>query len=172
MRNPIRTSAWLVTITTLAVCFPVLAQAAIHIELAVADRALYVSSNDARCPGGRIDCIEPMKGDEPDLFFDLDKACKSGGPQYKLNQFRIGMKEKQWPTAENPLPDYVAKDFLADPNTGIVDLTAGQNQLKDDRIKLKDSNSSAYTVYYEVQALPCSGGDAIVLDPAVRNTGK
>jgi hypothetical protein len=172
MRNPIRTKAWLITITILAVCFPALAQAAIHIELGVAQGALYVISNDGRCPDGRIDCIQPKRGDEPDLFFDLDKACKNDGPQFKLTQFRIGMKEKQWPTAENPLPDYVAKDFHADPNTGIVDLAAGQNQLKDDRIKLKDSNSSAYTVYYEVQALPCSGGNAIVLDPAVRNTGK
>ena len=152
--------------------FPAATMAAIHIELDVADGALYVSSNSGRCPDGRIDCIAVQKGDEPHLFFDLAKACKRDGPPYKLNRFRIAMKDKHWPTADNPLPANVASDFNADPSTGVVDLTAGENQLKDDRIKLKDRNNSAYTVYYEIQATGCDGSGEIVLDPAIRNTGK
>lgn len=172
MKNPKCTKVWFVSALTFLACAPTLATAAIHVELGVANSALYVISNDAKCPDEGIDCIQTTKGDEPDIFFDLAKACKDGGPQYRLSQFRIAMAEKQWPNPDYPLPAYAADDFNADPNTGIVDLTAGNNQLKDDRIKLKDSNSDVYTVYYEVQAVPCAGGDSIVLDPAIRNTGK
>ena len=172
MRNPINKKVAFVSIFTFTAFVPALAVAAIHVELGVANMALYVIDNDARCPDAEIDCIQTTRGDEPDIFFDLDKACKPDGPQYKLSQFRIAMAEKQWPNPDFPLPGYAARDFNADPNTGVVDLSAGNNQLKDDRIKLKDSNSDVYTVYYEVQAVPCAGGDPIVLDPAVRNTGK
>jgi len=172
MRIHRSTKYWLVSIITLTACFPALALAAIHVDLGVSGDALFVASNDSRCEDARIDCIAVKKGDEPDLFFDLDKACKSGGPSYKLSQIRIAMASKRWPSPDNPLPANVAADFSADPNTGIIDLSAGNNQLKDDRIKLKDKNSGAYTVYYEIQATSCEGSGAIVLDPAIRNTGK
>ncbi len=155
---------------------PAAAQAAIHVDLAVDETtspaSLKVTGNNAQCADGPVDCIDVSKGSSPNLYFDLDRACSSFGPNYRLSQFRIAMTEKGWPTAENPLPDYVAADFNADATTGVVDLGAGSNQLRDYRIKLKDENSKAYDVFYEITATACDGSGTIVLDPTVRNTGK
>lgn len=166
----------LVVVAAVVACFPALALAAIHVDLAVdtttAPPGLQVIANDAQCPGGALDCIQVSKGDSPNLYFDLAKACQSGGPAYKLAQFRIAMAEKQWPTGSNPLPADAADDFNADPDSGFINLTGGSNELKDDRIKFKDKNSSAYTVFYEITAQECSGDGEIKLDPSIINTGK
>ena len=85
------------------------------------------------------------------------------------------MTEKDWPTTNNPLPDDVAEDFYADKDTGIVDLAKGNhgwNDLSKSRIKLKDKNSRAYTIFYEITARQCDGNGTILLDPMVRNGGK
>jgi hypothetical protein len=156
-------------------CFPGMAMAA-HVELAVdsttAPPRLYVILNDSKCPGGADDCIEVARGSSHNLFFDLDNSCKASGPEYKLQQFRIAMSSKNWPTSGNPLPAHVVDDFDADPNTGYVNLAGGDNQLKDERIKLRDMNSSAYEVFYEITAVSCTGNGEIKLDPTIRNTGK
>lgn len=166
----------LVVVALAVSCFPALALAAIHVDLAVdsttAPPSLHVIGNDSQCPGGALDCIQVSKGDSPNLYFDLDKACESGGPAYKLEQFRIAMAEKQWPSSSNPLPADAADDFNADPNSGLVNLAAGSNRLKDARIKFKDKNSSAYTVFYEITARECNGEGEIKLDPSITNTGK
>ena len=155
---------------------PNLALAAVHVELAVDNTSsparLYVILNDSQCPGGPADCIEVKKGDSPNLYFDLDDSCKASGPEYQLHQFRIAMQPKAWPSPENPLPAYAAQDFNADPNSGYVDFNAGRNSLKPERMKLKDSNSQAYEVHYEITAIGCNGEEPIRLDPSVRNTGK
>ncbi len=166
----------LVAVAAVVACFPALALAAIHVDLAVdtatAPPSLQVTGNDAKCSGGALDCIQVSKGDSPNLYFDLAKACASGGPAYKLAQFRIAMAEKQWPTSTNPLPADAAEDFNADPNSGFINLTGGSNQLQDARIKFKDKNSSAYTVFYEITAKECNGEGEIKLDPSITNTGK
>ena len=157
-------------------CFPGMAMAAVHVELAVdgttAPPRLYVILNDSKCRGGADDCIEVAKGSSHNLFFDLDDSCKASGPEYRLAQFRIAMNSKDWPTSGNPLPPHVANDFDADPNTGFVNLASGENQLKDERIKLRDKNSSAYEVFYEITAVSCTGSGEIKLDPTIRNGGK
>lgn len=167
---------WMATAITLAAFFPVVALAAVQVKLAVDESSvparLYVTSNDAQCPGGPSDCIEVPRGSSDNLFFDLDNACKAGGPAYKLQQFRIAMAQKQWPSGSNPLPDYVASDFGADAYSGIINLYDGNNQLKDDRIKFKDNNEKPYTVFYEILAVACNGGGEARLDPSIRNTGK
>lgn len=155
---------------------PAAANAAIHIKLAVdSDTRLVVTENDSPCANGPIDCIEVAKGTSPNLFFDLENACKSNGPQYRLARIRIAMAEKDWPGRSNPLPHHVADDFYADRYNGVIDLiygNGGSNDLKNDRIKLKDKNDTAYTVYYEIAAQQCNGSGVILLDPSVRNGGK
>lgn len=162
-----------------ALFLPAAAYAAIHVKLAVNfdsnPPSLIVVSNDSRCTDGPEDCIEVSRGSSPNIFFDLDKACGEGGPNYELQQIRIAMAEKYWPSGDNPLPQYVADDFYADPYNGVIDLVGGddgKNSLKGDRIKLKDNNSSAYTVFYEITARQCDGDGFITLDPAVNNNGK
>ena len=63
--------------------------------------------------------------------------------------------------------------MMAQAQGGYVDLEAGNNQLSDKTIKLKDHNSTAYTVYYEVTASHCTDTTApdIRLDPRIRNGG-
>ena len=146
MKSRCNRTHWLAVAAMAITCFPVAALAAIQVKLAVNDdSSLYVSSNPDQCAGGPVDCIDVVKGSSPNIFFDLDKACKNGGPAYRLTQFRIAMASKQWPSPNKPLPQNVASDFYADPNTGVIDLTGGdggRNSLKDDRIKFKDQNMS------------------------------
>lgn len=166
----------LVVVVAVVWWFPALALAAVHVDLAVdtgtTPPSLQVTGNDAQCPAGPLDCIRVSKGDSPNLYFDLAKACQSGGPAYKLAQFRIAMAEKQWPSSSNPLPSDAADDFNADPYSGVVDLASSSNGLSDARIKFKDKNSSAYTVFYEITAKECNGEGEIKLDPSITNTGK
>jgi len=155
---------------------PAVADAAIYVQLEVSGGdSLIVIGNGSQCANGPLDCIEVTKGSSPNLYFDLDKACKSGGPEYQLEQIRIAMADKDWPTAGNPLPDDVADDFYADKDTGVIDLVRGNhgwNKLSKDRIKLKDKNSREYMVFYEITARQCDGNGTIVLDPMVRNDGR
>jgi len=154
------------------VCFPVVVMADAYIDLnASSPSTLQVSSNSSPCPGEGLACINVPGGSSHHLFFDLKNACKQNGPQYKLSAFRLAMKDKDWPTASNPLPANVAGDFGADPNTGYVNWDAGNNSLSDDKIKLKDKNVGAYSVFYEITATGCNGAGEIKLDPVIKNGG-
>lgn len=155
-----------------------LAIAAVEVELELDDladpTALVITANDSPCDGMILNCIQVEAKDSPHLFFYLKNACKDGGPQYKLETFKITQVDKTWPTVENPLNLLVANDFYANPKTGIVDLEAGKNKLKDEKIKLKNFNSREYTVFYEIAASPCDEASTdpdIYLDPEIRNKG-
>jgi hypothetical protein len=176
MKTSIKYTRWLAVAALTVAWFPAMAVAAIHVKLAVnGNTSLYVTENDAQCPDGPLDCVEVAKGSSPNLFFELDNACMAGGPEYGLQQIRIAMAAKDWPTSSNPLPQYAVDDFNADPESGVIDLVPGtdnENAQRDNMIKFKDKNSRAYTVYYEITARQCNGGGTIVLDPSVRNGGK
>jgi hypothetical protein len=156
-----------------ALGFSTLAMAAVQVTLEVKGSKLVVTGNTAQCAGGPIDCIDVQQGTKPHLFFNLNGACGNNGPAYKLTAFRIGMQNKVWPTSSTPLPANIAQDFKANPQTGYVDLSQGNNQLSNNKIKLKDHNSSPYTVYYEVTAAHCTNMTApdIHLDPQIKNRG-
>jgi hypothetical protein len=153
--------------------FSTLVTAAVQVDLAVNGSELVVTGNNAQCVGGPIDCIEVKQGTNPHMFFNLNGSCGNSGPAYKLTAFRIGLQNKVWPTSSNPLPENIAQDFSADPNTGYTDLHQGSNQLSGNKIKLKNHNSSAYLVYYEVTAAHCTDMTApeIYLDPQIKNGG-
>jgi hypothetical protein len=160
---------------------PALSLAAVRIELEVVETTtpaeLAIVENNAKCSLSEPDCIEVSRGSSPNMFFDLDTACESPGAKYKLTEIRIAMEDKGWPTPSNPLPADVAEDYLADPETGIIDLSGNhgrRNKLDDYRIKLKNMNNNPSTVYYEITAEHCtdSSKPAIKLDPRIRNLGK
>ena len=157
-----------------ALGFSSLALAAVQVDLSVSGSKMTVTGNTAQCSGGPIDCIDVKHGTNPHLFFNLNGACGSNGPAYKLKSFRIGMQNKVWPTSAKPLPADIAADFGANTQNGYVNLAAGNNQLKDDKMKLKDHNSQAETVYYEVTAAHCTDLTApdIYLDPQLKNGGR
>jgi hypothetical protein len=156
-----------------ALGFSTLALAAVQVDLEVDGSKLVVTGNTAQCVGGPIDCIEVKQGTNPHLFFNLNGACGNSGPVYKLTAFRIGLQNKVWPTSSNPLPANIARDFDANPQTGYTNLSQGDNKLNDNKIKLKDHNSSAYMVYYEITATHCTDITApkIFLDPQIKNGG-
>ena len=149
-------------------------QVDLEIDTGVNPPALKVTNNSNPCDSGpgNSDCIEVAKGSQPHMYFNLKNACNAGGPDYKLMKFRITEKNKDWPSLRNPMNQEVAKDFCADRNSGYVELRNCRNQRKDDKLKLKNFNSKEANVYYEITAEPCSGsGDAIYLDPVIRNKG-
>lgn len=170
----IKTMNWIkFTVALLAFGFSTLAMAAVQVDLAVQGSKLVVTGNNAQCSGGPVDCIDVAKATKPNLFFNLPGACGSQGPQFRLAAFRIGMQSKVWPTPANPLPANVAADFAANPRTGYVDLNHDTNQLRNDKMKLKNKNGSAYSVYYDITAAHCTdmtAGD-IHLDPEIKNRG-
>ena len=47
----------------------------------------------------------------------------------------------------------------------------GNNSLSEDKIKIRDKNVGAYSVFYEITATGCNGSGEIKLDPAIRNGG-
>jgi hypothetical protein len=163
--------------------FPITAWSAIHVELKVnnAGDALEIEGNDQPCPGASgssdLTCIEVKKGQSPNIIFHLDDACDAdvaGHPEYMLHadSIRITMIEKVWPTGADKLPVLVADDFEADRNSGVIDLGAAGNSFASDRIKFKNKNSHAYSVYYEINAQKCADpSQSIVLDPIIRNPG-
>jgi len=159
----------------IAFCFSLPAVAAVNVELEVDSSAtppvLVVTKNNAQCAGGPIECIEVEQGTNPHMFFTLKKACN--GVDYKLSKFRIAEKNKQWPTPSNPLPLPVSKDFCADRNTGYVDFRYCNNSLADNEMKLKNFNSKAADVFYEVTATHCDNDEEkIYLDPQIKNGGR
>jgi len=156
-----------------AVGFSGSAMAAVQVDLQVDGSRLVVAANNAQCAGESIDCIDVKHGTNPHLFFNLSGACGNNGPVYRLAAFRIGMQSKVWPTPSTPLPTHIASDFNANPQTGYVNLTVDNNQLSNNKIKLKDHNRSTYTVFYDVTAAHCTdmtAGD-IHLDPKIKNGG-
>ena len=157
----------------LALCFSMPAMAAVQVDLAVNGSTLTVTGNNAQCSGGPIGCIDVQHGTNPHLFFNLNGACTHNGPDYKLTAFRIGLQSKVWPTPSTPLPAHIAQDFSANAQDGYVDLNNSDNSLSDGKIKLKDHNRTAYTVYYDVTASHCTdtGAQDIHLDPQIKNRG-
>jgi hypothetical protein len=163
-------------VAVFGLCFSQIAAAAIQVELVVdtstGTPTLQVVSNTSACAGGPLDCISVAKFTKPNIRFLLEDACEPDGSEYKLQQIRIGMVDKVWPTPANPLWAAVASDFHADADTGVVDLSAGKNKLADDRIKFKNKNSADYMVFYEITAKECTGAGTITLDPRIRNYGR
>lgn len=155
--------------------FPAVAMAAIQVKLEASPQsnptALGVTDNDSQCPGEDKSCIDVAKGSTPNMFFDLDKACKQGGPNYKLSAFRLAEASKDWPTPAKPLRQDIADDFNADPTTGYIKWGTNDSTLSDAQIKLKNKNTKAYSVYYEITATACNGAGEIKLDPVIRNGG-
>lgn len=166
------------------VCFSTLVIAApIKLELEVftpvgGDPTLRVKagSNTSKCPGGPDDCIEVGKGKTPYIIFKLLNACdgNAGDPEYKLVNFRITLIEKLWPTPVNPLNSMAATDFNANPDTGEIGFSHGNNVKTKKKMKFKNHNSHRYSVFYEIMAEHCdasSDADDIHLDPEIRNKG-
>jgi hypothetical protein len=164
-----------VLVLAATVCFSPAAMAATHIELKASPEInpthLEVVDNDSQCAGGPIDCIEVPAGSGHNMFFDLDKACTADGPNYKLSAFRLAMKHKDWPTSSNPLSADIAGDFAVNPDDGYATWVSGDSTLSDSRIKIKNKNIKAYSVYYEITAVECNGTGEIKLDPVIRNGG-
>jgi hypothetical protein len=160
-----------------------LAVASIKVELEVVtpvggDPELKVKAggNPSQCPGGPLDCIQVGAGKTPYIIFRLPNACDggTGNPVYKLAGMRITQVEKVWPTAGSPLNALVAVDYKADPNTGEIDFQSGNNNKTKKRLKFKNRNTHAYTIFYEITAEHCdsaSDADDINLDPQIRNQG-
>ena len=130
---------------------------------------LVVTNNTAQCPGGPIDCIEIGVGNQPYMFFKLNRACQPAGTEYRLVDFYVMKYEKTWPA---PLDPGTASDFCADPATGKVKLSSCGNKGNDGQLKIKNFNRKPATVYYQVVAEHCTSGDTIELDPEIRNKGK
>jgi hypothetical protein len=165
---------WRATLLILAAGASANAFSAVNIELEVQNQGgstvLVVTKNNARCPGGPIDCIEVAAGSQPHLFFTLKGGCDSTG--YGLTAFRVAQAEKQWPTPQRPLKLEIAEDFCADEESGYVDFMACQNELRADKMKLKDFNRLEGSVFYEVTAAHCTDpAKEIFLDPQIKNKG-
>lgn len=147
---------------------------AVNVTLEVDDSTdpprLVVVNNTARCPGGPIDCIEVSSGQQPHMYFRLNRACQPGGTEWGLSRFYVMEQEKVWPAS---LAVATADEFCADPNTGEVDMGSCGNQARDNQLKVKNYNRNAGTVYYMVEAAHCtdSGRRPIGLDPEIRNKG-
>jgi hypothetical protein len=159
--------------------FSTVAIAKVEVELGLDDpedpTALEIISNDSKCEGAILDCIDVTAGSSPFIFFRLPDACGTGGgdPQYKLSRMRITLIEKIWPTTAIPLYDEVADDFKADPDTGYIDFNNGNNKKRKHKLKFKNDNSHAYTVFFEIEAKHCTDNTkpALFLDPEIRNKG-
>jgi len=165
-------------------CFSTLVMAVppIKVELKVAVvggvSELQVADNSKPCDGvtATSPCIVVANKKSPFIIFTLPKACDGGAtdPVYELTGMRITQIEKVWPTSGDPLDEKVAKDFKADPNTGEIDFHYGKNKKTNKKLKFKDRNKHAYSVFYEISASPCddaSDDDDIYLDPEIRNKG-
>jgi hypothetical protein len=159
--------------------FSTTATAKIEVVLGLDDpedpTALEIITNNSKCDGAILDCIDVPPGNSPFIFFRLPNACGSGDddPQYQLTSMRITLVEKIWPTVTSPLYSEVADDFKADPNTGYIDFGKGNNEKRKHKLKFKNDNSRAYTVFYEIAAKHCTDGSKpkIYLDPEIRNKG-
>jgi len=147
---------------------------AVNVTLEVDDSVdppvLVVINNNAQCPGGPIDCIEVPRGQQPHMFFKLNKACQPGGSEWGLSRFYVMEYEKSWPA---PVDSAIADEFCANPGTGEVNLNSCGNQVKDNQLKIKNYNRTEGSVYYMIEAQHCtdSGRPPIGLDPEIRNRG-
>ncbi len=158
----------------MAMCSSASVLAAVNVELEVQNQngtnVLVVTRNNSQCAGGPIDCIEIGQGSKPHLYFRMPGACESSG--YRLTEFRIAERNKQWPTPGNPMDAQIASDFCADPSTGYVNFVTCENDLRDSMMKLKDFNRTRATVFYEVTAANCmDASEEIYLDPRIENQG-
>jgi hypothetical protein len=164
----------------LVLCFSTLVAAApIKVELQVVGDELKVKVNEKPCDDvtPTSDCIKVAENEKPFIIFNLPKACgdDAGDPKYKLRNIRISLIKKVWPTKNDPLNAQVAADFKADPETGNIDFNSGNNKKTNKKLKFKDLNKHAYTVFYEITAIHCdesSDADNIHLDPEIRNKGR
>jgi hypothetical protein len=161
----------------------VIAVPPIKVELSVVTSGgvtkLEVTDNDKPCDGVTTtsDCIVVEENTSPFIIFNLPDACKSDiddAPIYELTGMRIAQIKGDWPTPDNPLNKKIANDFKADPNTGEIDFHYGKNKKKSEKLKFKNRNKHAYTVFYEISASPCddaSDDPDITLDPEIKNEG-
>ena len=163
--------------STLAVAAPIKVE--LEVDTSSGDPELKVKYNGKPCDSGPAtsNCIEVAKGKKPFIVFNLPKACGAGAgdPKYKLRNLRISLINKEWPTKADPLNAKVAADFNADPETGNINFDIGDNKKTNKKLKFKDRNQHAYTVFYEITAIHCddaSDADNIHLDPEIRNKGK
>ncbi len=147
------------------------------------DTKLEIADSDVKCHGDKH-CIKTEKGKELDVDFKLKGACRDGGPAYRLSGMQFSMIQRQ-PKSDGSsdmvkafgrydIPSIVVSDFDTEVN-GIVKW-GGQNDLKDDKIKIKDKNDGEYVVFFQIEASKCpdsgvAGPDVIYLDPRVKNTG-
>lgn len=156
-----------------------------YVDLEVSGGNLVIAANTKDC-NGNLNCIKTTKGNALDLDFKLNKACKDGGPEYKLDSMQLSMVQLE-PDPAKPgtsrkafgryiLPAIVQQDFDALPDGTIQwGNTAGNNnKLHDDKIKIRDRNEGAYVVFFKIVAVPCdpqSQLPPIELDPRIENTG-
>jgi hypothetical protein len=120
---------------------------------------LKVLENESPCNGTDTDpCITVESNTSPFIIFKLPDACEMGGPEYRLQNIRITMFNKVWPTPESPLNKKVAKDFKADPDTGIIDFSDFSKNKRTPEIVARHCDDS-------------SDADDIYLDPEIRNRG-
>ena len=105
---------------------------------------LTVVNNNSRCPGGPIDCIEVARGQQPHMYFRLNRACQPGGPEWGLSRFYVMEREKDWPSS---LKTGTADEFCAHPDTGEVDMNRCGNQARDNQLQVKNYNRNEGTVY-------------------------
>jgi hypothetical protein len=166
------TIARIAVLASVALCSP--AWAAVNVTLEVDDSVnppqLVVVNNNAQCSGGPIDCIEVAHGDQPHMFFRLNRACQPGGPEWGLSRFYVMQYEKNWPAA---LPSDIAQEFCANERTGEVSSSRCDNQARDNQLQIKNYNRSSRSVYYMVEAKHCTDSSRapIGLDPEIRNRG-
>ena len=137
---------------------------------------LKIKTNDSKCDGAILECIDVPAGNSPYIIFKLPGACGTDDddPQYKLASMRITQIQKIWPTLASPLNAVVAADFKADAESGEIDFKNGNNKQTKKKLKFKNHNSHEYTVFYEITAIHCdpdSDEDDIHLDPEIRNKG-
>lgn len=144
------------------------------------DTRLEIEDSDVKC-GGDKNCIKTNKGSELDVDFRLKQACNDGGPEYKLTAMQFSMVETEpdgsggtiKPFGKYPLPSSAMSDFDLSSDGYVIWDGANNNKLADDKIKLKDKNESAYTIYFMIEATHCTdSSDIIYLDPRIENTGK
>jgi hypothetical protein len=129
--------------------------------------------NTSQCAAGPDDCVDVPKGRTPFIIFKLPHACDgtANDPQYRLTGMRITQVDKVWPSSGNSLNSTVATDFGASRFTGKIQFAAGNKT--DRKLKFKNRNSHAYTVFYEITASHCTlpDEDDLHLDPEIRNRG-
>jgi hypothetical protein len=144
------------------------------------DARLEIEDNDVKC-GNDKSCIKTNKGSELDVDFRLKQACNEDGPQYKLTAMQFSMVESEpdgsggtiKPFGKYPMPSSAISDFDLRSDGYVIWDGANNNKLADDKIKLKDKNETAYTIYFMIEAAHCANSSEVIyLDPRIENTGR